>query len=279
MIFNLSEIIKKKKEALLNDAYLLRNKNYILALIKTNKDNDIIINKLIAYSELFGFKIKIELFTERSELELNDFIQDLNYNLNINSILIDNNINNAINEIIPFKSIYSTNPIINTIKDILSSVNLSNKKILFNGSSQNNYLKELIDYFCINNAILTITGNDSTGLSSLLTYKNIILIANNKLNSIGYEVIENINEVIEEKIIHGIDTDNAIIIDMNMHNNKNGNIQYNNPEQINKYNNLQYIDLIAINDYIDLLCLNYIENFIECIKQQEKIKNTYDDLI
>ena len=187
--------------------------------------------------------------------------------------------NNAINEIIPFKSIYSTNPIINTIKDILSSINLSNKKILFNGSSQNNYLKELMDYFCINKSILTITGNDSTGLSSLLTYKNIILIANNKLNSIGYEVIENINEVIEEKIIHGIDTDNTIIIDMNIHNNNNGNIQYNNPEQINKYNNLQYIDLIAINDYIDLLCLNYIENFIECIKQQEKIKNTYDDLI
>ena len=279
MIFNLSKIIKNKKETILKNAYLLKNKNYILALIKTNKDNDVLINKLIAYSELFGFKIKIELFTERSELELNDFIQDLNYNLNINSILIDNNMNNAINEIIPFKSIYSTNPIINTIKDILSSINLSNKKILFNGSSQNNYLKELMDYFCINNSILTITGNDSTGLSSLLTYKNIILIANNKLNSIGYEVIENINEVIEEKIIHGIDTDNTIIIDMNIHNNNNGNIQYNIPEQINKYNNLQYIDLIAINDYIDLLCLNYIENFIECNKEQEKIKNTYDDLI
>ena len=279
MIFNLSKIIKNKKETILKNTYLLKNKNYVLALIKTNKDNDILINKLIAYSELFGFKIKIELFTERSELELNDFIQDLNYNLNINSILIDNNMNNAINEIIPFKSIYSTNPIINTIKDILSSINLSIKKILFNGSSQNNYLKELMDYFCINKSILTITGNDSTGLSSLLTYKNIILIANNKLNSIGYEVIENINEVIEEKIIHGIDTDNTIIIDMNIHNNNNGNIQYNNPEQINKYNNLQYIDLIAINDYIDLLCLNYIENFIECIKEQEKIKNTYDDLI
>lgn len=300
MIFDFTELLKKNlastKEK--NDLLNMKGINTCLALLRTHKNgsSNYYLNTLKRFAKTCGITIKVfDLYNYPQQAIIKE-IDKLNSNPSIHGILLETPNKTLINNIIPYKDVEGTSiPHINALNDETSYVypsiakaiikaidlkyeSINNRNILFVVDENNDefYIKFLIDYFRKKNATITIANNKTHALSSLFYDKNIILVANNKPESIGYGLIDDMNSMLDMNVAHGLDWHKTLLFDMNIHKILNseslcGNIQYNTTELVYKYAFLEHIIISTVGDFIPIALTEILNNLTTCTQIQHEI--------
>ena len=261
-----------------------------ISFIKTKKDlkSSYYIKRFSEYCAVLDIKLIIKDLSDACSDKIIEEIEKDNYDFNIAGIILDT-CEKYIDEIIPYKNI-NNNTINSTYKDknlmppdakvIIKAVennikSLLNKKILIIKDHENkSYLRHLVDFFHENNALTTIAGNETQIKSSLLYDKQIIIISNNKKSSIGFDVFSDIDNIEEQKIIHGMHTENILVIDTDVHissNGLSGNIEFDDTYNTYKYDELNNVKLLNAENYFDMYIIEILNNYIACCDIQENL--------
>lgn len=308
MIIDCKKILKEKLKMIKNKNSLLkmRGVNASFCIVRTsNTDNHKnYIKTLKKYCKDCDIKINIiDMIGENNKEEIIKNIDMLNSDFSVHGILLENNNTIFNNEIIPYKDLNALSipnagslmhnkeiiapcvvkAVLNIIEDNKIILKNSNILVLYN-TEEDNYIKYMIETLRREGATITIANQNTKNLSSYFYDKNIILIANNKINSIGYNLLENINSYINEQVINGIEITSSYLIDLNIHQHNchdiiNGNLEYNNKEDISKYSNLEYINITPAGIYQDIALLALLENVIILANKQFNMYNMNNEFL
>lgn len=302
MIIDCKKIFKERLKSIKNKNSLLkmRGVNASFSIIRTTNINNHknYIQTLKRYCKDCDIKLNIiDMIGENDNEKIIRTIDMLNSDFSVHGILLENGSISLNNEIIPYKDLNGLSIpnagslmhnketiapcIVKSISDIIKYNNIklknSNVLILFN-TEEDNYIKYTIEILRREGCTITIANQNTKNLSSLFYDKNLILIANNKKGSIGYNLLENIDMYINEQITNEIKATSTYFIDLNMHQKTphdimNGNIEYNNEEEIFKYAKLDYVKITPAGDYINLALINLLENVIILANKQFDMYN------
>jgi 5,10-methylene-tetrahydrofolate dehydrogenase/methenyl tetrahydrofolate cyclohydrolase len=267
-----------------------------LSLIRTSKNSyhKYYMNNLKKYCRECGIKINVIDVLNDNKEEAIQVIEKLNSDFNINGIILETPNETLANNIVPFKDIDClsipnagslmtkddiTQPCIaKGIFTLLDSYNvkINHSRVLIITDSDNpHYIKYITEMFRREHATVILANKNTRNLSSLLYDSNIILIANNKVNSFGYEMLDDINYEIEQDIIHNIQRSPAYVIDLGIHKNSlneiNGNVQYNNTDDIFKFAYLKNIYILPVLEFINLGLVSALENTLTCANIQKSM--------
>jgi 5,10-methylene-tetrahydrofolate dehydrogenase/methenyl tetrahydrofolate cyclohydrolase len=267
-----------------------------LSLIRTSKNSyhKYYMNNLKKYCRECGIKLNVVDMLTNDKEETIQVIDKLNSDFGVHGIVLETPDESLANNIVPYKDVDClsipnagslmtkddiTQPCI--AKGIFSllkhyKVDLKHSRVLFIIDVDNrHYIKYAAEMFRRERATITIANNNTRNLSSLLYTSNIILIANHKVNSIGYEVLDDVNYEIEQDIIHNVHRTPTYVIDLDIHKNSinelNGNLQYNNTDELYKYAYLKHIHVLPVGGYIDLALCSALENTLACANIQNKM--------
>lgn len=277
----------------------LQNVYPSLALIRTSKNSfhKYYLNTLKKFAKDTGIRLNIVDILNDNIDEIIKTIDQYNSDFSTHGILLESSNDNIANNIVPFKDVDCLSiPNIGSLmtkeditqpciaKGVLSlliaeGIDLKKSKVLIVTDENTHYLKYLTEMLRREQATITIANNNTYNLSSLFYGSNIIIIANNKVNSVGYELLDDVNHEIEQDIIHGLERRNTYILDLNIHKNSlneiNGNVQYNNVDEIFKYDYLKYINILPAGEYINLALCSLLENTLICANiQHSMLKRT-----
>ena len=276
--------ITNEMKEIVNEIFIIRQKNHYLLLYFINKNKE---NVIIWLLNLFNIDVNIQNLKGYTPLNLacilnyNNIVElllnHLNINVNLQNINSDTSLHIAINE----NSIDCINLLLNNLNINVNLQNITGNTplhIAINNININN-IKLLLDHHNININLQNINGdtplhlsmyiNNITGISDiLLQYINIeVNIQNNDGNTpLHIAIIYNNNDIIKELIYK---TDLTIINKLNnsilslycdiINNNS---ILYNKEEIIililNKYINYNYN--ISAYDYLNITCWSIIDN-------------------
>jgi methylenetetrahydrofolate dehydrogenase (NADP+)/methenyltetrahydrofolate cyclohydrolase len=287
----------KAKSVALN----LQNVYPTFALIKTSKNSyhKYYMNALKKFCKECDVKLKMVDILNDNKEEAIQIIDKLNSDFNIHGIILETPDEELANNIIPFKDLDClsipnvgslmtkddiTQPCI--AKGIFSMLTQDNvdlkhsRVLLINDDTNKHYMKYIYEMFRREKATIIVANSHTRNLSSLLYDSNIILIANNKINSIGYELLQDVNNNIEDYLIHNVHKTYSYVIDLNIHKNSmnelNGNVQYNNIDEMYKYEYLNYIKLLPVGEYINLGLCGLLDNVLKCASiQNVMLKRTH----
>jgi 5,10-methylene-tetrahydrofolate dehydrogenase/methenyl tetrahydrofolate cyclohydrolase len=264
-----------------------------LVIIRTTRSSKYkyYMDVLKQYCEYCNIKLDVvDVFSNNKEKAI-QVIDKYNNDFNVHGIILETPNENLANNIVPFKDVDClsipnvgslmtrediTQPCI--AKGILSllryeKVPLDKSKVLIVTDDNNNhYIKYLTEILRREKSTIIIANNNTHNLSSLFYDSNIILIANKKANSIGYDLLDDVNYHIEQRIIHGINNKSTYIFDLDIHKNRankiNGNLQYNNLDYKYKFDYLTYLKVLPVWEYVNLALCSLLENTLICANIQ-----------
>lgn len=302
-----SKIITNKLLKMIKVRTTALNIQYVypsLSLIRTSKNsyNKYYMNNLKKYCRECGIKLNVIDILNDNKEEAIQAIDKLNSDFDVHGIFLETPNENLANNIVPYKDIDClsipnagslmtrediTQPCI--AKGVFSlldhyEVNIKRSRILLiTDDTDKHYIKYMVEMFRREHATLTIANKNTHNLSSLLYNCNIILIANDRVNSIGYEVLDDVNYEIEQDLVHNIPRTSTYVIDLNIHKNSmneiNGNLQYNNVDDIFKYAFLKHIYVLPVMEYIDLGLCGVLDNTLKCANIQKNMLTKTNNFI
>lgn len=301
MILDCKSVSKKMLNLVKTKNMVLRMKGVYPSFCLIRNSNEsyhkYYLSTLKRYAKDCEIKLDIEdMFNSNTE-ELIKIIDKYNANFNTHGILLEKYNQTLINDIVPFKDLDASSipnlgslmvnnetllPVmVKSILDLFNykKIDLKNNSVLILDDENNHYMKILIEILRRKGANISIVNNNTKNISSFFYSANIILIANNKKSSIGYDLLEDVNNYNRENIIHGIDKPITLLLDLNIHELKNGdltgNIQYNNVDEIYKYAQLEFIEVMPSAQYIKLALISLLSNVLICSDiQHSMLKKT-----
>lgn len=289
-----NEILKTVKVR--TTALNLQNVYPALALIRTSKSSyhKYYMTTLKKYCRECGVKLNVIDILSNNKEDAIQVIDKYNSDFGVHGIVLETPDENLANNIVPFKdvdalsipsagSLMTKEEIVQPCipKGIISmlryfKVDLKHSRALIITDDDNNYYVKYMSEMLRREKTTVIIANKNTyNLSSMFYDSNIILIANHKQNSIGYELLDDVNYELEQNVIHNIATKPTYVIDLNIHKNShnelNGNIQYNNTDDMYKYEYLKHVYVLPVGDYINLALGSLLQNTLKCASIQNKM--------